>query len=85
MRVYTDTLEKSRIKDIVEKFKSYSIVNVVLEEEDDEGVCLYIEFFKEILAYDIENKEYVQTEGWSIHEGEKFEFYPDDLRLIAEH
>lgn len=55
MRVYTDTLEKSRIKEIIEKFKSYSIVNVVLEEEDDEGVCLYIEFFKEILAYDTEN------------------------------
>ena len=36
MRVYTDTLEKSRIKEIIEKFKSYSIVNVVLEEEENE-------------------------------------------------
>lgn len=85
MRVYSDTLEKSRIKEIIEKFRSYSIVNVVLEETDEEGVYLYIEFMKEILAYDTEHNEYVQTEGWTIHEGEKFEFYPDDLRLIAEH
>lgn len=84
MRVYKDTLEKSRIDEIVEKFESYSIVNMALEEEDEAGVYLYIEFTKEILAFDTENQEYVQTEAWTIHEGEKFEFYPDDLRLIAE-
>lgn len=37
-----------------------------------------------ILAFDTENQEYVETEAWTIHEGEKFEFYPDDLRLITE-
>lgn len=84
MRVYKDTLERSRIDEIIEKFESYSIVNMVLEEEDDAGVYLYIEFTKEILAFNTENKEYVQTEEWTIHEGEKFEFYPDGLRLIAE-
>ena len=84
MRVYKDTLEKSRVDEIVEKFESYSIVNMALEEEDEAGICLYIEFTKEILAFDTENQEYVQTEAWAIHEGEKFEFYPDDLRLIAE-
>ena len=84
MRVYKDTLEKSRVDEIVEKFESYSIVNMALEEEDEADICLYIEFTKEILAFDTENQEYVQTEAWTIHEGEKFEFYPDDLRLIAE-
>lgn len=84
MRVYKDTLERSRIGEIIEKFESYSIVNMALEEEDEAGVYLYIEFTKEILAFDAENQEYVQTEAWTIHEGEKFEFYPDDRRLVAE-
>lgn len=84
MRVYKDTLERSRIDEIIEKFESYSIVNMALEEEDYAGVYLWIEFTKEILAYNTENQEYVETEAWTIHEGEKFEFYPDDRRLIAE-
>lgn len=84
MRVYKDTLERSRIDEIVEKFESYSIVNMALEEEDEAGIYLYIEFTKEILAFDTENQEYVQTEAWIIRESEKFEFYPDELRLIAE-
>ncbi len=84
MRVYKDTLEKSRVDEIVEKFESYSIVNMALEEEDEAGVYLYIEFTKEILAFDTENQEYVETEAWTIHEWEKFEFYPDELRLVAE-
>lgn len=37
MRVYKDTLEKSRIDEIIEKFESYSIVNMALEEEDEAG------------------------------------------------
>lgn len=32
MRVYKDILEKSRIDEIIEKFESYSIVNMALEE-----------------------------------------------------
>lgn len=44
MRVYKDTLKKSRIDEIIEKFESYSIVNMALEEEDDAGVYLWIEF-----------------------------------------
>lgn len=84
MRVYKDTLEKSRIDEIVEKFKGYGSVLMVEVEEDEAGVYLYIEFTREILAFDVENQEYVQTEAWTIHEWEKFEFYPDDLRLIAE-
>ena len=84
MRVYKDTLERSRIDEIIEKFESYSIVNMALEEEDEAGVYLWIEFTKEILAYNTENQEYVETEAWTIHESEKFKFYPDDRRLIAE-
>lgn len=84
MRVYKDVLEKSNIGEVIEKFRSYSIVNIVDEEVDEEGLYLYIEFSKEILAYDNEENEYVQTEAWTICEGEKFEFYPDDLRLIVE-
>ena len=84
MRVYKDTLERSRIDEIIEKFESYSIVNMALEEEDEAGVYLWIEFTKEILAYNTENQDYVETEAWTIHENEKFEFYPDDRRLIAE-
>lgn len=85
MRLYKDTLEKSRIDEIIEKFESYSIVNMALEEEDEAGVYLWIEFTKEILAYNTENQEYEQTEAWTIREGEKFEFYSDELRLIAEY
>lgn len=84
MRVYKDTLERSRIDEIIEKFESYNIVNMALEEEDEAGVYLWIEFTKEILAYNTENQEYVETEAWTVHENEKFEFYPDDRRLIAE-
>lgn len=84
MRVYKDTLERSRIDEIIEKFESYGLVHMVDKEEDDDGIFLLIEFTKEILAFDTENKEYVYTEAWTIHEGEKFEFYPDDRRLIAE-
>ena len=84
MRVYKDTLEKSRVDEIVEKFESYGLVLMVDKEEDDNGIFLLIEFTREILAFDTENKEYAYTEAWTIHEGEGFEFYPDDLRLIAE-
>lgn len=84
MRVYKDTLEKSHIDEIVEKFKGYGSVLMVEAEEDEAGVYLYIEFNREILAFDVENREYVKTEAWTIREGEKFEFYPDDLRLVAE-
>lgn len=84
MRVYKDTLERSRIDEIIEKFESYGLVHMVDKEEDDDGIFLLIEFTREILAFDTENQEYVQTEAWTIHEGEKFEFYPDDRRLIAE-
>ena len=59
--MYKDTLEKSRIDEIIEKFEGYGLVHMVTE-----------------------NQEYVYTEAWTIHEGEKFEFYPDDRRLIAE-
>nr|DAR02626.1 MAG TPA: hypothetical protein [Caudoviricetes sp.] len=84
MRLYKDTLERSRIDEIIEKFESYGLVHMVDKEEDDDSIFLLIEFTKEILAYDTVNQEYVQTEAWTIHEGEKFEFYPDDRRLIAE-
>lgn len=84
MRVYKDTLEKSRVDEIVEKFEGYGSVLMVDVEEDDDGVFLLIEFNREILAFDTENQEYVQTEAWTIHEGGKFEFYPDDLRLVVE-
>lgn len=84
MRVYKDTLEKSRIDEIVEKFESFGSVLMVEVEEDEAGIYFWIEFNREILAFDTENQEYVVTEAWTIHEGEKFEFYPDDLRLIAE-
>lgn len=84
MRVYKDTLEKSRVDEIVEKFEGYGSVLMVDVEEDDDGVFLLIEFNREILAFDTENQEYAQTEAWTIHEGEKFEFYPDDLRLVSE-
>lgn len=49
-----------------------------------EKTVLELEFTKDILAFDKENKEYVYTEGWCIKEEESFEFYPDDLRLIVE-
>lgn len=84
MRVYKDVLKKSNINEVIEKFRSYSIVNIVDEEKDGEEPYLYIEFTKEILAYDNDENEYVPTEAWTICEGEKFEFYPDDLRLIVE-
>lgn len=84
MRVYKDTLEKSHIDEIVEKFESFGSVLMVEVEEDDAGIYLWIEFNREILAFNPEDREYVETEAWTIHEGEKFEFYPDDLRLIAE-
>lgn len=84
MRVYKDVLEKSRVDEIVEKFESFGSVLMTEVEEDDAGIYLWIEFNREILAFNPEDQEYVVTEAWTIHEGEKFEFYPDDLRLIAE-
>lgn len=42
MRVYKDVLERSRIDEIIEKFESYSIVNMALEEEDEAGVYIWI-------------------------------------------
>lgn len=84
MRVYKDVLEKSRISEIIDNFDDYDIVNIVEEDEDEEGSYILIEFTKEILAYHPVEKEYMPTEMWVIREGEKFEFYPDDLRLITE-
>lgn len=36
MRVYKDVLKKSNINEVIEKFRSYSIVNIVDEEMDGE-------------------------------------------------
>ena len=55
-----------------------------LEVERLNEIVERIKKFSFILAFDKENKEYVYTEGWFIKEGESFEFYPDDLRLIVE-
>lgn len=41
MRVYKDTLEKSRVDEIVEKFEGYGSVLMVDVEEDDDGVFLF--------------------------------------------
>lgn len=84
MPVYKDVLELSRVHEIIDEFDNYPVFKSGKLTEDEAGVYLYIEFTKEILAFDTENQEYVQTEAWTIHEWEKFEFYPDDLRLIAE-
>lgn len=81
MRVYKDTVEKIRIEEIVAKFLTYGLVSHATVED---GHDISLEFTKEILAYDHENKEYVLTEGWLLSDGEEFEFYPDDLRLYSE-
>ena len=47
-------------------------------------VYLQLEFNKEILAFDKESNEFVLTESWMVFDGESFEFYPDDLKLIVE-
>lgn len=85
MRVYKDKLEVERLNEIVERIKEFSFILDVSVDNDEHGkTVLELEFTKDILAFDKENKEYVYTEGWSIKEGESFEFYPDDLRLVVE-
>ena len=81
MRVYKDTVEKARIEEITKKFLEYGLVHHATVED---GCDIYLEFTREILAYDRDNKEYVMTEGWLITEGEAFEFYPDEKRLYSE-
>jgi hypothetical protein len=85
MRVYKDKLEVERLNEIVERIKEFSFIFDISVDSDEHGkTVLELEFTKDILAFDKENKEYVYTEAWSIKEGESFEFYPDDLRLIVE-
>nr|DAP76032.1 MAG TPA: hypothetical protein [Caudoviricetes sp.] len=85
MRVYKDKLEVERLNEIVERIKEFSFILGISVDSDEHGkTVLELEFTKDILAFDKENKEYVYTEAWCIKEGESFEFYPDDLRLIVE-
>lgn len=85
MRVYKDKLEVERLNEIVERIKEFSFILDINADSDEHGkTVLELEFTKDILAFDKENIEYVYTEAWSIKEGESFEFYPDDLRLIVE-
>lgn len=85
MRVYKDKLEVERLNEIVERIKKFSFILDISVDSDEYGkTVLELEFTKDILAFDKENIEYVYTEAWSIKEGESFEFYPDDLRLIVE-
>ena len=85
MRVYKDKLEVERLNEIVERIKEFSFILDISVDSDEHGkTVLELEFTKDILAFDKENKEYAYTEAWSIKEGEYFEFYPDDLRLIVE-
>ena len=84
MRVYKDKLEVERLNEIVERIKKFSFILDVTVDSDEHGkTVLELEFTKDILAFDQENREYVYTEAWYIKEGESFEFYPDDLRLIV--
>lgn len=62
----------------------YSLIDTFFNKVEYMDKCRGIEGIYLFDFYDKEDKEYVQTEAWTIHEGEKFEFYPDELRLIAE-
>lgn len=85
MRVYKDKLEVERLNEIVERIKKFSFIHDVTVDSDEHGkTVLELEFTKDILAFDNENREYVYTEAWCIKKGENFEFFPDDLRLIVD-
>lgn len=85
MRVYKDKLEVEKLNEIVERIKKFSFILDVTVDSDEHGkTVLELEFTKDILAFDQENREYVYTEAWCIKEGESFELYPDDLRLIVD-
>lgn len=85
MRAYIDKLEVERLNEIVERIKKFSFILGISVDSDEHGkTVLELEFTKDILTFDKENKEYVYTEAWCIKEGESFEFYPNDLRLIVE-
>lgn len=75
MRAYIDKLEVERLNEIVERIKKFSFILDISVDSDEHGkTVLELEFTKDILAFDKENKEYVYTEAWSIKEGESLNF-----------
>lgn len=84
-RVYKEKLNEDNFQEVCSEFSKFSsVLNVETYLDDNGKVCLQLEFNKEILAFDKESNEFVLTESWMILEGESFEFYPDDLKLIVE-
>lgn len=84
-RLYKEKLNKDNFQEVCKQFSKFSsVLNVGTYPDDDGKICLQLEFNKEILAFDKESNEFVLTESWMISEGESFEFYPDDLKLIVD-
>lgn len=84
-RLYKEKLNKDNFQEVCNEFSKFSsVLNVEAYFDDNGKVYLQLEFNKEILAFDKESNEFVLTESWMISEGESFEFYPDDLKLIVE-
>lgn len=84
-RVYKEKLNGDNFKEVCNEFSKFSsVLNVETYFNDNGKVYLQLEFNKEILAFDKESNEFVLTESWMIFDGESFEFYPDDLKLIVE-
>lgn len=84
-RLYKEKLNKDNFQEVCNEFSKFSsVLNVETYFSDNGKVYLQLEFNKEILAFDKESNEFVLTESWMISDGESFEFYPDDLKLIVE-
>lgn len=84
-RLYKEKLNKDNFQEVCNEFSKFSsVLNVEAYFDDNGKVYLQLEFNKEILAFDKESNEFVLTESWMISDGESFEFYPDDLKLIVE-
>lgn len=84
-RLYKEKLNKDNFQEVCNEFSKFSsVLNAETYFDDNGKVYLQLEFNKEILAFDKESNEFVLTESWMISEGESFEFYPDDLKLIVE-
>ena len=84
-RLYKEKLNKDNFQEVCNEFSKFSsVLNVETYFSDNGKVYLQLEFNKEILAFDKESNEFVLTESGMISDGESFEFYPDDLKLIVE-
>ena len=84
MWVYKDTLESSRIHEIIDKLENYPVFKSGKLMEDKEGPYLWLDFYEEIPVYYAEDQEPIKMEVWAIREGKKFEIHLDSPKLIVE-